>query len=377
MTLVQAPAGPGGPWYQRIDWLNAFWVVLLVLPAANVLRSTELPAALRAAALLGLLCFAAADVWAVSTLHPWQQLPADATLRQQLRPVAGRLALLAALSLPSAPVLGWYQVFLLPYLVALLLFATPARTGVSLTVAACALMVAATALLAPPGQVWMSLGCASSCAFIVVGRLAAELSERRLAREAERLATTQRAEISRDVHDILGHTLTVLTLKAEVAQRLVRRDPQRAEAELAQIIELSRSALTDVRATVSRLRTPDLGSQIKASCTAFTAAGLEATVQGTATGVPAEQRPLLAWALREATTNVIRHAQAQHVQVVLAPGLLQVVDDGVGLPPQTGQAPGNGLRGLRERIQGTGGELRLSSPAPGTPRPGTCLEVRL
>lgn len=377
MTHPHGQTEPAVPWYQRIEWLGAVWLVLLVLPTVSLWGATDRPVALRAAGLLGLLGFAVADVWATSTLPPWQQLPVDTTVLQQLRPVAGRLALLVLLSLPSAPVLGWYQVFFLPYLVALLLFGTPVRTGVSLTVVACALAVGATALGAPRDYLWMALGCTGSCAAIAVGRIAAEISERRLVREAERLAATQRTEISRDVHDLLGHTLTVLTLKAEVAQRLVRRDPQQAEAELGQIIELSRSALADIRATVSRLRTPDLVSQIEASRTAFLAAGVEVTVRGKVAAVPARQRPLLAWVLREATTNIIRHAQAQHVQVVLAPGLLQVVDDGVGLPTLAGQAQGCGLRGLRERVQNSGGELRLSSPAPGAQGPGTCLEVHL
>ena len=177
----------------------------------------------------------------------------------------------------------------------------------------------------------------------------------------------EREEISRDVHDLLGHSLTVLTLKAEVVQRLLHRDPDAAEKELAEVIELSRAALADVRATVTRLRTPDLASQIESSRTAFTAAQIDTEIIGDAEEVPLGLRELVSWALREATTNILRHAEATRVRVALSPGLLVVADNGRGL---TGSAPGNGLRGLRQRVEAAGGELRMVSPAPPDGGPG-------
>lgn len=191
-----------------------------------------------------------------------------------------------------------------------------------------------------------------------------------------RAALEQRERMARDVHDLLGHSLTVLTLKAEVAHRLVRRSPEAAERELAEIVELSRAALADVRATVTRLRVPDLAGQMEASRTAFAAADIAAAFTGRAGDVPLPQRELLAWALREATTNVLRHAGAARVNVELAPGRVRVQDDGAGI---AGHRPGNGLTGLRERVEAAGGTLVLTSPAPGgnAARPGTVLEVIL
>ncbi|SPT52663.1 Sensor histidine kinase desK [Actinomyces bovis] len=369
------------PWYRRIDWANSIWVILLLAPLYLTWVS-DASLAIKGVTIASLIAFGVADVWSVSTMKSWLEVPVGATLKQQLQPVAGRLALLVAVALPSLPLLRWTAVFYLPYLAAILLFATPLRTGVTGTLVLCAMAVTVTALFAPGwNHLWMALGCAGSSTAVSLGRITADVTERRRVKEVELATSEQREEIGRDVHDILGHTLTVLTLKAEVAQRLVRGQPDQAEAELTEIIELSRSALADVRATVTRLRTPDLASQLEASRTAFAAAGVEAVFKGAAAAVPAEQRQTLAWALREATTNVIRHAAASRVQVWLGPGLLRVVDDGVGLPAGSSGAESNGLRGLRERVTASDGQVVITSPVDGAgadpARPGCCLEVRL
>ncbi|MDH5151928.1 sensor histidine kinase, partial [Kocuria palustris] len=108
--------------------------------------------------------------------------------------------------------------------------------------------------------------------------------------------------------------------------------------------------------------------------TALDAAAIEARLPGPA-GLPAEQQTLLAWCLREAVTNVIRHAQATVCTVEAGPGRLVVEDDGVGTDP--GAGTGNGLRGMRERVRQAGGELTLSAADASPDRPGTRLEVRL
>jgi len=127
----------------------------------------------------------------------------------------------------------------------------------------------------------------------------------------------------------------------------------------AEVITLARGALTDVRSTVTRLRSPDLASQVEATRTALSAAQISVDITGSAQDIPERQRAVLAWALREATTNVVRHAQAATVAVHLEPGLLRVSDDGVGL---AGDKPGNGLEGLRSRIEQEGGSLTMTSP---------------
>ena len=251
------------------------------------------------------------------------------------------------------------------------------------------LLVAASLLWnTHPESHWQVLGISLTEIPIIIARIALELQERRTAAERELALVSQREALGRDVHDILGHSLTVLTLKAEVARRLIERDPAAASRELDEVITLARGALADVRSTVTRLRSPDLASQMEATRTALSAARIRVDVTGSAQDIPERQRALMAWALREATTNVVRHAQAATVTVHLEPGLLRVSDDGVGL---AGDQPGNGLAGLRSRCEQEGGSLTMTSPltrrtdssgagttdTAGVTTGGTRLEVRL
>lgn len=374
---VTAADGRPGPWYRRIDWSSTFWTVFLLIPLTFVIRA-DMPLSYKAVGVIGLLGFTCAYTWAVSTMPLWLDLPEGAGALDQLRPAAGRLALLAGVAAASAPGLnGWYTFSYLPYFCAIILFTTTLRTG--LIISGCLILLTdlGILLLAPEaGITWAAMGFSLSSVIVMISRFGAGASARREAEGRELAAAAEREEIGRDVHDLLGHSLTVLTLKAEVAHRLVRRDPEAAEHELAEIVELSRSALADVRATVTRLRVPDLAGQLEASRTAFAAADIAAVFSGQASDVPLPQRELLAWALREGTTNVLRHASATHVRIGLAPGRVRVQDDGAGV---AGHRPGNGLTGLRERVEAVGGALVLTSPAPGgtAAHPGTVLEVTL
>ena len=374
---VTAADGRPGPWYRRIDWSSTFWTVFLLIPLTFVIRA-DMPLSYKAVGVIGLLGFTCVYTWAVSTMPLWLDLPEGAGVLDQLRPAAGRLALLAGVAAASAPGLnGWYTFSYLPYFCAIILFTTTLRTG--LIISGCLILLTdlGILLLAPEaGITWAAMGFSLSSVIVMISRFGAGASARREAEGRELAAAAEREEIGRDVHDLLGHSLTVLTLKAEVAHRLVRRDPEAAEHELAEIVELSRSALADVRATVTRLRVPDLAGQLEASRTAFAAADIAAVFSGQASDVPLPQRELLAWALREGTTNVLRHAGAPPVRIGLAPGRVRVQDDGVGV---AGHRPGNGLTGLRERVEAVGGALVLTSPAPGgtAAHPGTVLEVTL
>ena len=379
-TAVTAPVAADarpGPWYRRIDWAASFWIVFLFIPLVFLIR-TDMPGPLKALGIVGIGVFACVYIWAVSTMAIWLELPDGAGVLDQLRPVAGRFALLTGVAAASAPGLNWwYALTYLPYFCAIILFATRLRTGLILSSCLTALTDLVVLVFAPTTDImWAAFGFSLSTVIVAVSRIAAELNARREAEKRKLVVAAEREEIGRNVHDILGHSLTVLTLKAEVAHRLVRRDPGAAERELAEIVEMSRSALADVRATVSRLRAPDLAGQVEASRTAFAAADVTAEFSGRASDIPLPQRELLAWALREGTTNILRHAGAARVRVDLAPGRVRVQDDGAGV---VGRRLGNGLSGLRERVEAVGGALILTSPAPdGTDaRPGTVLEVTL
>ena len=185
----------------------------------------------------------------------------------------------------------------------------------------------------------------------------------------------ERTRVARDVHDVLGHSLTAVILKVELCQRLLAEqgsnetaDRERVEAcrqQLAELDSISRRALAEIRSTVGGLRTTDVANEVTAARTVLADAGVELLVTGDVADIIDGHRPMLAWVVREAVTNVVRHAGAERCHIELAPAppsvLLRVSDDGVGLEPSTSE--GNGLRGLRERVASAGGTLRIESPA--------------
>jgi two-component system sensor histidine kinase DesK len=176
--------------------------------------------------------------------------------------------------------------------------------------------------------------------------------------EIARLAAGQeRLRIARDLHDLLGHALTTVTVKAELASRLVERDPQRAEAEMRQVADLARQGLADVRSTVSGYREVSLALELATAREVLAAAGVRAELPASTEEVPAPLRTLFGWVVREGVTNAVRHAHAGCVRVVVSSTSVEIVDDGVG-----GTRPaGSGLSGLAERVSAAGGELSASA----------------
>ena len=375
---------PGTPGWLGVDWEASIWIGFL-LPVTAFLLASRAPLWAKILGSCGLAAFAVIYVIEVSLIAKrgdFARRSPQATPREELAPAIRPLVLLGVCAVGATIAITWYSAVFLPYFCAVVLFTTRLRTGLMASAGMClaALAVILTVDTGEPGLVYMALGCITSSGFVIISRFYSEQEVQRARQARAEAAMAEREEIGRDVHDILGHSLTVLTLKAEVAQRLLRRDPEAAERELAEVIELSRAALADVRATVTRLRTPDLASQIESSRTAFAAAGIDAEIAGGPEDLPLGQRELASWALREATTNILRHAGATAVRVALSPGRIVVADNGRGLD---GAPAGNGLRGLRQRVEAAGGEARLTSPAPrpvpgpGGAGPGTEMEVLL
>lgn len=170
-------------------------------------------------------------------------------------------------------------------------------------------------------------------------------------------AERERDRVARDIHDILGHTLTVLTVKAELAGRLVEVDPPRAVTEIGEVEALARGALADVRATVAGFRGVTVSGEIAAARAALRAAGIEADLPGSTESVPAERRELAGWVVREGVTNVIRHSGATRCRVSLDGRGVEVCDDGSG--PGSAAETSTGLTGLRERAEASGARLSL------------------
>ena len=178
----------------------------------------------------------------------------------------------------------------------------------------------------------------------------------------EHAMVVERERVARDVHDVLGHSLTALSVKAELAARLIDIDPARAKEELESIQATARQALAEVRATVGGLRAGNLEAELAAAPRVLADAGITTTVEGSVADTDPRHRALLAWVLRESVTNVVRHAQARSVVIELGPAGIAVTDDGAGCDG----AEGNGLRGMRERVAGAGGTLAVGPAAPGT-----------
>ncbi|EPH41274.1 sensor histidine kinase [Streptomyces aurantiacus] len=238
-------------------------------------------------------------------------------------------------------------------------------------------------------------------------RTTVELRQAR-ATVAQLAANEERLRLARDLHDLLGHSLSLITLKSELAGRMLPAHPDRAAQQVADIEQVSRQALVDVREAVTGYRRLTLPGQLAGARTALTAAGIEADVplevpEGGQAGesgpgasderrLAAEEREAaLAWALREAVTNVVRHSSARRCAVTLtrretlAGPVLELVveDDGVGLAP--GSDHGNGLTGLTERLEAVGGALDVMSGTgigrgarrQGADRPGFRLVARV
>ncbi|WP_440710884.1 sensor histidine kinase [Herbiconiux sp. YIM B11900] len=167
----------------------------------------------------------------------------------------------------------------------------------------------------------------------------------------------ERNRVGRDLHDILGHSLTVITVKAELAGRLVEADPARARSEIAEVEALARGALVDVRATVAGFRGVNVSGELAAARSALDAAGIDAELPSSTDSVPADRRELAGWVVREGVTNVIRHSGAAHCRIVLRPTEIEVADDGCG--PVAASASSTGLAGLRERVESAGARMSV------------------
>lgn len=189
------------------------------------------------------------------------------------------------------------------------------------------------------------------------GLIRANTELRRAREELARLAVTaERDRMARDLHDVLGHSLTTITVKAGLARRLLERgEDGRAAGEVADVERLGRQALTDVRATISANRVASLAAELAGAREALRAAGIDADLPRAVDDVDPQRQQVFAYVLREGVTNTIRHSGAGQCTVRLTADSIEVADDGVRAPAAT--PAGNGLTGLRERLAAIGGRL--------------------
>ncbi|MEU4104336.1 sensor histidine kinase [Streptomyces tanashiensis] len=198
--------------------------------------------------------------------------------------------------------------------------------------------------------------------------LALDETVRQLRATREELARAavekERLRFSRDLHDLLGHTLSVIVVKSEVVRRLAPRDLDAALAQVADIESVGRQALTEIREAVTGYREGSLATELDRARDALSSAGIEPVVRRSGPLLEPQTEALLSWVVRESATNAVRHSGASRCEIDLSGSAgrvrLTVTDDGRG--PANG-TPGSGLRGLRERVAAAGGTLD-SGPAP-------------
>ncbi|GAA1319208.1 sensor histidine kinase [Leucobacter albus] len=390
-------AGASNAW-ARYGWLmGAIWLVFLYYPAVALLQSAA-PAAIVALGWLGLALFGAAYlvgfIVGMRTAHGNEGGP---TLALYLTSIACALL--------TVPAIGWGATSFAPFIMAYAsyLLSRPIHWVANTLGPALVAVQCITAEARGASPAWPLLGIVLMAA--TVNTINSWLVRRSAAADGLRLelATSEgREAVARDVHDLLGHSLTVVKLKAELAAKLIDDDPAAARAELDEIVRLTSEALAGVRGTVTGVRAERLADglaegprdpggaglgvgtvdglgvgtvdglgvgtvdglgvgtvdglsrQLAASANAFASAGIALAVRGDATALSPAQAIPAAWILREATTNILRHSEASAVTVEFAPGTLAVVDDGRGCAAASGVATGDLAGGAGSRAGGAG-----------------------
>ncbi|MGI5454348.1 sensor histidine kinase [Streptomyces sp. CA-249302] len=214
--------------------------------------------------------------------------------------------------------------------------------------------------------------------------LSEAVRELRAAREelARRAVEQERLRFSRDLHDLLGHTMSVIVVKSEAARRLAPRDLDAALAQISDIESVGRQALTEIREAVTGYREGSLGTELDRARSALDAAGVESVVKRSGTPLAPQTEVLLGWVVREAVTNVVRHAAATRCEITVHGTAelvrLTVADNGDDTPADRSDVTpdgtgGTGLKGLTERLAAAGGSLRAGR----SPRGGFTVTAEL
>ncbi|MER5578658.1 sensor histidine kinase [Streptomyces massasporeus] len=337
---------------------TGIWLVYLGAPVSDLLHGGH-STGVRILGWLGLAAFVA-----------WYMVLVFRTGRGERNGlVLGSLGVLAAQSTLLALTLGREWLVLFVYVSIASGAALPLRMARWTIPGACALLTA-VAFAVPDGRSYLAgllipalLGGFAMTGVRELVRTTIALREAR-ATVAQLAANEERLRLARDLHDLLGHSLSLITLKSELAGRMLPGRPDEAAQQVADIEQVSRQALVDVREAVTGYRRPRLHGELAGARVALTAAGVTAALpdQPDLDGVPEESESALAWALREAVTNVVRHSGARRCTVELlrrqtldGPVLELTVEDNGSGGAGTGQ--GNGLAGLTERLTKAGGTL--------------------
>ena len=343
------------PGVAQVAW-STIWLVFLVPTFVESVQHR------RWWGVVAMLAFSVVYVgaWAV-----WQRGDWSVIVRGVHVPSLALALLAAALALLTITQVGQAGYYMFIYVAIMLVVRMPLRVAVPAVLAVVAGgEIASRALPGWEPDSWASLLIVMLSAMAGGVRLGIERREAQdgAAIDRHRLELAdQRNRMARDVHDILGHSLTVITVKAELAGRLLDADTpdgrDRARAEVADLESLSRQALADVRRTVEGYREVSLPTELAAARLAAQAAGIGLEIVGCADDVPVDLRDVLAWTVREGVTNVVRHAGARRCLITIGPRGLSIADDGRGpgdAPDGAGIGAGRGVDGLAQRALAAG-----------------------
>jgi two-component system sensor histidine kinase DesK len=359
---VQRPAQPGEGDTAKFAFADALiasvWLVFLFFPVAAIYLSQDSDAVkIYGYTMCGV--FAVVYFLGFGLLSHWK----DQSL---FFVIIGWIATLCLIVLSLAPIQGVYVLAFSSWLIAAVIFSFPNRFGVGVCAAWIIVSTTISAIVDPDMLLQLSMAMLISPLIIIVIALLVARADARAEITAQLNLSRERENISRDVHDLLGHSLTVMNLKAELAEKLINSDVERARAEMAEIAHLSRVALAEVRSTVTRLQSPDFPGELAAAERALTTAQIRATTPSEAAyaQLSHSNATLFSWVVRECVTNIIRHADATTSEILVTESKIQVNDNGRGFDTSR---LGNGLRGLKNRVEDAGGTFIIdSSPQHGT-----------
>ncbi len=347
------PAATLGPDGRRVDgrrrWvLGALLAQAFLVSAYVAILTSGGIAWVVAAAFVDLLAFSGVYVFVVGRL--------------MFAPLGRRIAVIAvllALSLPQFVLLG-------PDAAALWIFVAVAggllfapRVALALAVVLAGAMLAIDVLAGHPPTWELALTLIALTAFMVGfgGNVRLNIALRETREQlAVAAVAAERERIGRDLHDILGHSLTAIAVKSGLARRLIDRDPAAAAAEIADVETLVRQALADVRATASGFRDVSLASELAVAASVLRAAGIQPVLPASLDEVDPSLHELFGFVVKEAVTNVVRHSGATTCTITVGRNRVEVRDDGTGTGRPATPA-GNGLHGLRARVAAVGGTV--------------------
>jgi two-component system sensor histidine kinase DesK len=352
---------------------TAVWLLFSAGFIVRVIRTTDLSPLHLLALLASMVAFVSIFLW-LMLLYPF---PAAESTLPELRGRIGLLLVLAALALYVELVYGGGVPYRFMYVVVAAAVTLPTRLAMWAVIAIT--VVAGAFYGIRSGGETVATSWANLVPFALIGvgmiavsRLVITMRELQAARReiahlaAAEAVAKERLRFARDLHDLLGHSLSLITLKSELAERLLPDTPEneKAAGEVRALQGVARGALREVREAVSGYRRPSLYEELAGACVMLEAAGISCRTHHEAGALPGNTEATLTWVVREAVTNVVRHSHARNCEIRLTRNgdriQAEVRDDGPGprLQRANDEVGGSGLSGLAERVEASGGNFK-------------------